>query len=61
MWASCQASVDAQQVLADDGQVGALVAQLGELGHHVGEAPLAQGLGDLDVGVGLGVDPAEQS
>ena len=49
-----------QHVLAHDGQVGALVAQLGQLGHDVGEAPLAQHVGDLDVRVALGMDPAEQ-
>ena len=50
----------AEQVLPDDGQVGALVAELGELGHDVGEAGLAEHVGDLDVGVGLGMDAAEQ-
>jgi hypothetical protein len=49
-----------QQVLAHDGQVRSLVPQLCELGDDVGKTPLAQQLGDLDVGIGLRVHPAEQ-
>ena len=49
-----------QHVLAHDGQVGAIAPQRRQLGHHVGEAALAQHPGHLDVGVGLVVDPAEQ-
>jgi hypothetical protein len=50
----------AQQVVAHDGQVDAVAPQLGPLGHHVGEAPLAQHPVHLDVGVGLGVEAPEQ-
>jgi hypothetical protein len=50
----------AQEVLAHDGEVGVAVAQLGQLGDDVGEAPVAEDPCDLHVGVGLVVDPAEE-
>jgi hypothetical protein len=49
-----------QHVLPHDGQVGPLVPKLGQLGQDVGKAALAEQLGDLHVGVGLRVHPAEQ-
>ena len=49
-----------EEVLPHDRQVGPVGAQLGQLRHDVREAPFTEDLGDLDVGVGLGVHPAEQ-